>query len=165
VRKEDGRKYSKVIKGLKRFNPRAIAFFGSHGMGLQDNYSHDVDIVVYVDQIPNIRAKEAVFSSLYDGSIPKTSFPYDVDIFGRSDEFCEVAFKQCRKIELNVSRLIEGKRGYEEEVAVFVYYTKVLYDDGWLSIQKARVKEYPQKLLATNLFSSLFFRIATGALL
>ena len=150
------RKYSTVISGLKKFNPRAIAFFGSYGMGLQDKYSHDVDIVVYLDRIPDMETREAVFSSLSDGSIPTVSFPYDVDIFGRDDEFCEVAFKQCRKIELDVSRLMEGKREHEEEVAIFVCSTKVLYDDGWLNTQKTRIQEYPQKLLATNLFSFLF---------
>jgi len=150
------RKYSKVVSGLMKFNPRAIAFFGSYGMGLQDKYSHDVDIVVYVDRIPDMKTRDAVFSSLSDGSIPTVSFPYDVDIFGRDDEFCEVAFKQCRKIELDVSRLIEGKRDHEEEVAIFVYYTKVLYDDGWLNAQKTRIQEYPKKLLASNLFSFLF---------
>lgn len=145
-----------MVEGLKKFNPRALAFFGSYGMGLQDKYSHDVDIVVYADRIPNAKTKEAVFSSLSDGSIPTVSFPYDVDIFAREHEFYEVAFKRCRKIEFDVSELAEGKRDHEEEVAIFVHYTKVLYDDGWLNAQKARIRDYPQKLLATNLYSYFF---------
>ena len=148
--------YSEVVKGLKKFSPRALAFSGSYGMGLQDNYSHDVDIVVYTDRTPTMKTKEEVFASLSDDSIPTLSFPYDVDIFGRADEFHEVAFKRCRRIESEVAQLVQGKRGHEEEVAIFVYYTKILYDDGWLNAQKARIRDYPQKLLATNLSSCLF---------
>ena len=125
-------------------------------MGLQDNYSHDVDIVVYADRMPNRKTKEAVFSSLSDDSIQTVSFPYDVDIFAKEHEFCEVVFKRCRKIESDVSELVEGKRDREEEVAIFLHYTKALYDDGWLNAQKARIRDYPQKLLATNLYSYLF---------
>ena len=149
-------KYSELIEGLKKFNPRAIALLGSYGMSLQDQYSHDVDIVVYSNRIPNTKTREAVFSYISDDSIPAIPFPYDVDIFAREREFCEVAFKRCQKVELEVSQLFEGKRDHEEEVAIFVYYTKVLYDDGWLSAQKAGIKEYPQRLLATNLSSLLF---------
>jgi len=150
------KKYSDIIEGFKKFNPRAVALFGSYGMDLQDKYSHDIDVVVYVDRIPNTKTREAVFSSFSDRSIPTVSFPYDADIFARKQEFCEVAFKQCQKIESDVSELVEGKGDHEEEVAIFVYYTKVLYDDGWLKAQKTRIKKYPQKLLATNLFSFLF---------
>ena len=156
VGKEQRKKYSDIIEELKKFNPRAIAFFGSYGMGLQDRYSHDVDIVVYADRIPNEKTKAAVLSSVSDGSIPTVSFPYDVDIFARQHEFCEVVFKLCRKIESDVSQLIEGRHDREEEVAIFVYNTTILYDDGWLNAQRARIKEYPHKLLATNLLSFLF---------
>jgi predicted nucleotidyltransferase len=150
------KKYSDILEGFKKLNPRAIALFGSYGMDLQDKYSHDIDVVVYADEIPNTKTKEAVFSSFSDRSIPTVPFPYDVDIFARKQEFCEVAFRQCQKIDFDVSELVEGESDREEEVAIFVYYTKVLYDDGWLNAQKARMKEYPQKLLATNLFSFLF---------
>jgi len=148
--------YSEIIEGFKKVNPRAVALFGSYGMDLQDQYSHDVDVVAYVDRIPDTKTKKAVFSSFSDRSIPTVSFPYDVDIFPRKQEFCEVAFRSCRKIESDVSQLIEGAHDHEEDVAIFVYYTKILYDDGWLDAQKARIKEYPQKLLAANLFSFLF---------
>ena len=150
------KKYSDIVEGFRKFNPRAVALFGSYGMDLQDKYSHDIDIVVYVDRIPHTKNKETVFSSFSDSSIPTISFPYDVDIFARKREFYEVAFKQCQKIESHVSELVEGKCDHEEEVAIFVHYTKALYDDGWLKAQKTRIKEYPQKLLATNLFSFLF---------
>ena len=150
------RKQSGLIEGLKRLNPRAVAFFGSCGMGLADKYSHDVDIVIHADRIPSTRAKHEVFSSISDGSIPSITLPYDADIFARDREFCEVVFKTRGKIELDVSELVEGKADHEEEVAIFVYYTKILYDDGWLRAQKARIQKYPQKLLATNLFSCLF---------
>jgi len=154
--KQQLKRYSRVIEEFKKFNPRAIALFGSYGMGLQDKYSHDLDIVVYTDRIPNTNTKKAVFSSICDTSISTVPFPFSIDAFPKQDEFCEVVFKQCRRIELAVSQLVEGNGDNEEEVAIFVYYTKVLYDDGWLKAQKARIGKYPQKLLATTLFSALF---------
>ena len=87
ISREQMEKYSDILKGVKKFNPRAVALFGSYGMSLQDKYSHDVDVVVYVDRIPNAKAKEAVFSSFSDNSIPTISLPYDVDIFARKQEF------------------------------------------------------------------------------
>jgi len=147
---------AELIGGLRKFSPRAVALFGSYGMGFQDKYTHDVDIVVYTDRIPPPNDKKRLLSILADGSIPAISFPFDVDIFAREKEFCEVMFKSCRTIELCVSQLVDGRRDREEEVAIFVHFTKALFDDGWLNSQRTRIKNYPQKLLAANLSFFLF---------
>ncbi len=59
ISREQMKKYSDIIEGFNKFNPRAVALFGSYWMDLQDKYSHDIDVVVYVDRIPNKRPKKA----------------------------------------------------------------------------------------------------------
>ena len=148
--------YSDIIEAFKQFGPRAIALWGSYGMGLRDKYSHDVDIVVYVNRLPNKKTKERIFSTLSDESVPMVPLPYDGNFFSRKNEICEVVFKLCSNIESDVSGLLGGQCGCENNIAIFINYTKPLYDDGWLANQKKKIHKYPKRLLASNLFSSLF---------
>jgi len=148
--------YSEIIDAFKKFNPRAIALFGSYGMGLQDRYTHDVDVVVYVERIPDAKTRKKITSSLSDGSIPTIAFPYDADFFVRKYEFYEIVFKSCSQMESGISKLLEGQSDCESEVAIFVQYAKALYDDGWFGVQKRRLCRYPRKLLEKNLFLHLF---------
>lgn len=148
--------YFDIIKEFRIFKPRAIALWGSYGMGFQDKFSHDIDIVVYVDQLPSKRIRGHTFSALSDGSIPQISLPYDANFFPRKNEICEVVFKLCSDMESRVLGLLEGQRNCEKDVAMYIYYTKALYDDGWLAMQKKKVQKYPKRLLKANLFSSLF---------
>lgn len=141
---------------FKTFKPRSIAFWGSYGMGLNDRFTHDVDIVVYVDRLPPQRIRNQVFTSLSDRSLKTIQFPFEADFFVHKRKFYEITFKACFEMASCVRGLLKGKTSAEDEVAMFLHYTKPLLDDGWMATQKQLIKQYPETLLKSNLFLHLF---------
>ena len=125
-------------------------------MGLNDRFTHDVDVVVYADKMPDTKLKSRVFSSLSDKSIPMVDFPWSADFFPHKKQFFEVVFRSCDDLEQSVKGLLEGDGASENDAAIFIQYTKSIFDDGWLAGQKRIIADYPQKLLQTNLYLHLF---------
>ena len=148
--------FADIAKSLKQFEPRAIALWGSYGLGLNDRFTHDVDIVVYVDKMPDKKTKKRVFAALSDGSVPMVELPWEADFFPHKRLLCEVVFKSCAELEENSTYLLDGDYRAEDDAANFIQYTKPIFDDGWLAAQKDRIKAYPPKLLKMNIYLHLF---------
>ena len=140
-----------IVDGLKRFNPKAIAFWGSYGLGLNDKYTHDVDITVYVTKLPSKNSRQRLLGELSERSL---NLPYGGDFFIR-DKIYEITFILSKDIEKKVKSLKEGDSTVENDVAVFVYETKIIYDTGWLKLHKSKIRVYPQALFERNLKQNL----------
>jgi hypothetical protein len=150
----------KMLSAFKTFKPRGVALWGSYGLGLNDQFTHDVDIVIYVNQLPLQSVKKKVFAALSDVSIQTVAFPYkEADFFVYRYKFYEITFKLCSDMEAEVERLRDGESQTESNVAMFLHYTKPIFDDGWMIAQKERVKRYPDRLMESNLFLHLFLAL------
>ncbi len=132
-----------IVNELRKFNPKAIALWGSYGMGVQDRFTHDVDIVVYVDKTPNKELKKKILQKLAMG---KLSLPWGGDFFVRDNEIYEITFIICKDIEQKIKDIKIGRTYGENDIAIFVVGTRTLYDTGWLKSQKTKAMAYPQEL-------------------
>jgi hypothetical protein len=142
-----------VAKGLMEFRPSAIALWGSHGMGLNDKYTHDVDVLVFVDSLPKGQAKHKILSKLSDKSV---KLPFNGDFVLVDGKIYEILFKTCREAEKAVAKMKDGDISMENFVAVYIKNTKALYDSGWLRRQLNTVSKYPEKLLESVIRYNLY---------
>ncbi|MAG47723.1 hypothetical protein CL617_03885 [archaeon] len=141
-----------VVKEFKKFKPKAIALWGSYGMGLNDKFTHDIDIAIYVNKLPTQSSKKPIFSKLSDSNL---KLPWEGDFFIKNYEIYEIKFIQCNDIEQKIKDLKKGKNDFENNIAVFIRDTKIIYDTNWLIKLKNKIKKYPNKLFKNNFNENL----------
>jgi hypothetical protein len=145
-----------VVKELLKFRPKAIALWGSYGMGLSDKYTHDVDVVIFIDDFPKKDIKQKIFDKISDKSV---KLPFNGDFLIVDGIIYEIRFIFCREAEKAVIGIKKGDDSKENFVAVFLKNTKTLYDRGWLENQLKAIRTYPNKLLESNIRLNLYMSL------
>jgi len=136
---------TKVVNVLKKLKDvKAIGLYGSIAMGFADEYTRDFDMIVFCDKFPNKKVREKILKSV----VKKWHSAYTVwefiDVFDtEKHKDCIIQYRKVNQFEDKIKNFKE-KLWFDEELSVFVIYTKSLYDPkGLLKKWKRITKKYP----------------------
>jgi len=140
---KDGEEIAEKIKDLKEV--KAIAFYGSIGMGFNDKLS-DIDLVAYVDKIPS---KKDIMKKL-EGIEKIQIIPNDMIVFYYKDMDCIINFETIKHLEKKIGNLKEGK-GLDHRIAMYIQNVRPIYGEELIKDLKKEVRKYPKEILKKEL--------------